>query len=137
MKYFTGLFLASLLLLISACQQADVCPPDSVKYVTDPALFPAAPSSGGPTPTPSVIQIGGRTVEMDRVIHGPLCNDTWSGSIYVACDVQVAEWKDEEAPTFLESCDLTIEPGTVVYVAAHNNAAYYNGCSCHTTGEPE
>jgi len=53
--------------------------------------------------------------------------------VYVTCDVQVLEWKDR--PTFLEDCDLVIEPGTVVYVAAHNDAAYYNGCSCHTGGD--
>jgi hypothetical protein len=25
----------------------------------------------------------------------------------------------------------------VVYVAYHNNTAYYNGCSCHTGATPE
>jgi len=27
---------------------------------------------------------------------------------------------------------LNIAPNTVVYVAAHNDAPYYKGCSCHT-----
>lgn len=67
---------------------------------------------------------------MDKVIEGPLCNDTWNGTVYVTCNVQVYAW--EEHPTFLKNCDLKIEPGTVVYVAYHNDTAYYNGCSCHT-----
>lgn len=123
------------LLLLSACK-ADVCPPGSVDYVEDPSHFPDPPSpeEAGPTPTPTVMQIGRKTVEIDRVIHGPICNDTWSGRIYVACDVQVVEWTEEQGSTFLDGCDLTIEPGTVVYVAAHNNAAYYKGCaSCHAS----
>jgi hypothetical protein len=48
----------------------------------------------------------------------------------VACDLQIAAWGEE--PTFLEDCNLNIEPGTIVYVAAHNDAPYYKGCSCHT-----
>ncbi len=50
--------------------------------------------------------------------------------VYVTCNVQVYPWVEE--PTFLKNCNLKIEPGTVVYVAYHNNTAYYNGCSCHT-----
>lgn len=75
-------------------------------------------------------------IQVDKVVEGPLCNDTWSGNIYVACNVQVYPWK--ENPTFLEDCELNIKPGTVVYVAYHNDTAYYNGCSCHTgeIGEP-
>jgi hypothetical protein len=67
---------------------------------------------------------------VDQVISGALCNGDWSGTVYVACDVQVLAWEDQ--PTFLKDCDLSIEPGTVVYVAYHNDAPYYNGCSCHT-----
>ncbi len=71
---------------------------------------------------------------MDRVIHGPLCNDRWSGVIYVACDAQIPAWDQDGRPEFFQGCDLSIAPGTTIYVAAHNNAAYYNGCSCHTGG---
>lgn len=71
---------------------------------------------------------------MDRIVQGPLCSDTWSGVVYVACDLQIIEW--EEDPTFLKDCDLNIEPGTVVYVASHNNEPYYKGCSCHTGDVP-
>ena len=38
----------------------------------------------------------------------------------------------ENNPLFLKGCDLNIAPNTVVYVAAHNDDAYYKGCSCHT-----
>lgn len=138
MKASTVLLLALSLLFVAACK-ADVCPPDSVSYVADSSLFAdAGPIPGTDmAPAPTQIQLGRKTVEVDRVIHGPLCNDTWRGTIYVACDVQVAAWTEEEGSVFLDGCNLTIEPGTVVYVAAHNNAAYYNGCaSCHATNEP-
>jgi len=137
MRYSAALLLALSVLLLSACK-ADVCPPGSISYVADPSLFPdlASPADADPDPKPSPIQIGKKMVEVDRVIRGPLCNDTWSGTVYVACDVQVAEWTEEEGSKFLDGCNLTIEPETVVYVAAHNNAAYYRGCaSCHQTKE--
>ncbi len=74
--------------------------------------------------------IGGKEIQVDKVVSGPLCNDTWRGTVYVTCDVQVYAW--EETPTFLKDCNLQVEPDTVVYVADHNDTAYYNGCSCHT-----
>lgn len=136
MKYYTALFLALLPLLISACQ-SNVCPSGSVTHSAALTPFPTLPppSNVGLPPAPSLVEIGGKMIEVDRVIHGPLCNDRWSGTIYVACDVQVATWTDEENPTFLSGCDFTVEPGTIVYVAAHNDTTYYNGCSCHTGGE--
>jgi hypothetical protein len=76
------------------------------------------------------VDVGGKQLSVDRVVSGPLCNDDWHGTVYVSCDVQVAEWHD--SPTFLKDCQLNVKPGTVVYVAAHNNTAYYQGCSCHT-----
>jgi hypothetical protein len=83
-----------------------------------------------PYSTPAIVQLGGRQLVADRVVSGPLCNDTWRGTVYVGCDVRVPEWSDD--PVFLKDCHLQVEPGTVVYVAAHNNSAYYQGCSCHT-----
>jgi hypothetical protein len=80
--------------------------------------------------SPISMEIGGRTITVDKVIEGPLCNDTWSGTVYVTCNVQVYPW--EEQPTFLKNCNLTIAPETIVFVADHNDTAYYNGCSCHT-----
>ena len=121
-----------LMVLLSACQ-ADVCPLESVGHIEDASIFPtldSAPIESAST----LVQIGSKEIEVGRLIHGPLCNDTWSGTIYVDCDVQVATWDEEQGPFFLDGCDLTIEPGTVVYVASHNNTAYYKGCAvCHTS----
>ena len=86
------------------------------------------------TPTPLEIEINYRTVYVDRIIEGPLCNDHLEGTVSIGCDVQVFEWA--EKPLFFKDCDLSVEPGTIVYVADHNNAPYYNGCSCHTDEEP-
>jgi hypothetical protein len=87
-----------------------------------------------PSPTPGAasieVEIGGRLVRVDKVVEGPLCNDTWSGTVYVTCNVQVYGW--QETPTFLKNCSLNIAEDTVVYVAYHNDTAYYKGCSCHT-----
>jgi hypothetical protein len=80
------------------------------------------------------VEVSGREMQVDKVVEGALCNDTWSGTVYVKCDVQVYPWVEE--PTFLKDCQLNIEPQTVVYVAYHNDTAYYNGCSCHTGATP-
>lgn len=78
-----------------------------------------------------LVEIRGRMQPVNKVVQGSLCSDKWSGEVYVSCAVQVSPW--EEKPTFLDGCSLSIEPGTVVYVAHHNDEAYYNGCSCHYT----
>jgi hypothetical protein len=109
----------------SACQQAS----STRQYLTTPPEALPTPTSGS-SPTPFLMEINGRTIPIDRVIEGPLCNDTWSGTVYVTCNVQVYPWVEQ--PTFLKNCQLTILPGTVVYVAYHNDTPYYNGCSCHT-----
>jgi hypothetical protein len=137
MRSSAALLLVLTLLLVSACQP-DVCPPGCIEYVTDASRLPGldATADAGLTPTPISMQIGTKTVAVDRVIHGPLCNDRWQGTVYVACDLQIVSWTEEEGSKFLEGCDLILEPGTVVYVAAHNNAAYYKGCdACHEGGE--
>jgi hypothetical protein len=136
MKYRNVLVITILLLITSACK-GDVCPEGSVTYLQDPTLFPnlTIVAEGNSSPTPSLVEIGGRMVEVDRLIQGPVCNDVWSGIVYVSCNVQVADWTGTDYPTFLKNCNLTVEPETVVYVAAHNDAAYYNGCSCHVEGE--
>lgn len=62
-------------------------------------------------------------MSVDNVIRGSPCYSQWSGTIYVACDVQIIEWQEDL--TFLKDCSLSIEPGTIVYVAAHNDVPYY------------
>ena len=120
-------------LLLSGCRaSAPACPPPT--GTPEFLGFPLPPAR--PTPAPDLardsvaVEIRGGTILVDQIIRGPLCNGGWSGTVYVTCDVQVLPW--EELPTFLSDCDLDIAPDTVVYVADHYDAPYYNGCSCHT-----
>ena len=134
MKHLTWILLLLLLLLMSiaACQPAEpACPPETISYLTNsnPALADLPQSNL--IDNAEIVEINGRDVQVDRVFRGMLCNDSWQGTVYVPCEIQILEW--DENPTFLENCELNIEPGTVVYVAAHNDEAYYQGCSCHTS----
>jgi hypothetical protein len=90
---------------------------------------PASASSA-----PIQVEIGGKEMDVDKVVDYPLCNDDWRGTVYVSCNVQVAEAEldADSNPLFFKGCNLNIAPNTVVYVAAHNDAPYYKGCSCHT-----
>ena len=135
MKFVLTFILCGLSFILAGCQEATpVCPPVTLTpvYLTlSPARLPTpTPASG-----PFQVMIGRKEVQVDKFVEGPLCNDTWSGSVYVGCNVQVYPWQEE--PTFLKDCQLDIDPMTVVYVAYHNNTAYYNGCSCHTGETPE
>jgi hypothetical protein len=129
------IFLFVFLVLVTGCQEATpVCPP-----VTSTPVYLSLSPDQMPTPTPAVgpfsVFMGRREVQVDKIVEGPLCNDTWRGAVYVKCNVQVYPWQED--PTFLKECQLNVEPNTVVYVAYHNNTAYYNGCSCHTGETPE
>jgi hypothetical protein len=118
------LFLAACQSKASGCQEAT----GTLNLSIPPE---ALPSSIPPTNSfPLAMKVGGKAINVDQVIEGPLCNGSWSGTVYVSCNVQVYPWKDK--PTFLKNCKLKIAPGTVVYVAYHHDSAYYNGCSCHT-----
>jgi hypothetical protein len=119
------------LLFLSACQtQEPACQwaTGTPHYLTVPPEALPTPTPGS-VPTPVLMEIGSRTILVDKVVEGPLCNDTWSGIVYVTCNVQVYPWVEE--PTFLKNCNLSIEPGTIVYVEYHHNNPYYEGCSCH------
>lgn len=133
--------LALWILFLSGCERSNtVCPQDEgtpqiTLQLTD--LLEAPP----PTPVSSAplqVEIQGKLMEVDKVVDYPLCNDNWKGTVYVSCDAQVAEAEMDvdTNPLFLKGCNLKIEPDTVVYVAAHNDAAYYKGCSCHTGTAP-
>ena len=128
-KIYPFLILAALLMLFSACQPAaPVCPPGTLTYHTAPTLQGAGALSTGP----SQVTMGGTTLQVDQVLHGYLCDHSLRGTVYVACDIQVNEWVDK--PLFLDGCNFMVAPGTVIYVAAHNNTAYYNGCTaCHAS----
>jgi hypothetical protein len=133
MKNLIFIMTAVTLFFVSACQKEEAACQSSTGT---PRYMTAQPSGGSPTESinpltaPVGMEIGGKIISVDKVVEGPLCNDTWSGTVYVTCNIQVFAWK--ELPTFLKNCNLNIAPGTVVYVADHNDAAYYNGCSCHT-----
>jgi hypothetical protein len=137
MKEVIALVITSVLLLTSACQPGEpVCPPDSITYVSSAEQLAVLPPlmDAGSSPMPVEVEINGKTMLVDQIVRGPLCNGDWSGTVYVGCDIQIAAWEEEAG--FLEECDLTIEPGTVVYVAAHDDEPYYKGCSCHTGEDP-
>jgi len=130
-----GIFISTgiLLMFLSACQKAEsICQwaTGTPRYITTLTFESSPIHATNPPVAFTTMEIRGRQISINQVIEGPLCNGTWSGIVYVTCNVQVYPW--EEQPTFLKNCDLQITPGTVVYVAYHNNTAYYNGCSCHT-----
>lgn len=132
MKKYVLIAVVSLVFILSGCQSKPVCPeevekPEHLTIQEVQALpTPAFSSSAGPVE----MKINGGLVTVDKVVDGPLCNDSWQGTVYVGCNVRVLEW--DENPLFLKDCNLSIAEGTVVYVAYHNDAAYYEGCSCHT-----
>lgn len=135
MKVYQILLLI-IILVLPACQSRNpVCEPGSITYLASATSYPSASVKRAVVDEliPVEIDINGKTILMDQIVRGPLCGGDWSGMVYVDCDIQIIAW--EEEANFLESCDLNIEPGTIVYVAAHNNEPYYKGCSCHTGEE--
>lgn len=127
-SYFVCLILAGFLL--TACSTQSTCPEGSITYLDDVSLFPPD-SSAGQSFSKVEMEIRNKTITFDRVVSGPVCNDTWEGTVYVGCDIQVLAW-DIKPFFFTNGCNLEVKPNAVIYVAAHNNAAYYKGCvSCH------
>jgi hypothetical protein len=123
----TTMILISVLFLIAACKQEPT--PSFVTYMTPPFPTAVPTSIDQQSQHPVEVNIKGKTMLVDRVIHGPICNDTWRGVIYVSSDVQVAVWGEE--PTFLRDCELHIEENTIVFVASHNDEQFNKGCLCH------
>ncbi len=124
------------LVSLTACGKPEpVCPRGSITYSTDEADFPDLSASAEPAPQPVSVQMGRKSVEVDRVISGPLCNEHLQGVVYITCDLVLKEWIDK--PNFLDGCDFTVEPETIIYVASHQDTAYYKGCAaCHLNEEP-
>jgi|SaaInl8_200m_RNA_FD_contig_71_435190_length_1835_multi_6_in_0_out_0_2 hypothetical protein len=114
---------------LSACdRQKTVCEDTDITYIDNPDYFPALEEveSGAAL----FVEINKKMTAVDRIVTGPICNEHWTGKVYVACDIEIAAWG--EAPRFFEECDFTIEPGATIIVAPHNNEPFYRGCSCHT-----
>jgi hypothetical protein len=130
MKRFFVLLLVPFLLFAAACLPT---PPPELLITRTPQPAVTTPSEipqeTTPSSSPMPIEIGNRTVDVDEVIHGFLCDDSWRGVIYVDGDVEVLPWEGES--TFLRECALVIEPGTIIYVAEHPGEVFYKGCSCH------
>lgn len=121
-------------MIASSCQPSQpACPPGSITYLKDSELETIAEllDASSNAPNQEQVLINGKMMMVDKVVRGSLCSDTWRGTVYVPCQIKIFEWEDEA--DFLKDCDLSIEPGTVVYVAAHNDAPYYQGCACHTS----
>lgn len=132
-KYHQIIFclLQTMLLFASCSSDEPACPiPEGTKEYLSLSPVLITPPSPDLVIDPKPVEIDGKVILVDKVVSGPLCNDTWQGTVFVTCDVQVYPWVED--PTFLKDCDLRIDPDTVVYVAYHNNTAYYKGCSCHT-----
>jgi hypothetical protein len=126
---------------LAACQNTKtVCAP--VDRTPKPAYDLEILHSLTPVPRlisdPITVEINGKMKQVDKLVDYPICNDHWSGIVYVSCDAEVgtSEIDVDENPLFFKDCQLTIEPDTIVYVADHNDTAYYKGCSCHTGKEP-
>ena len=140
---YSYFFLMTLLVFfLSGCERNEtVCPPDEGTPQSAPQLGDIVQL---PPPTTASLEaieitIRGKKMKVDKVVDYPLCNDNWSGIVYVSCNAQVAEAEldADSNPLFLKGCNLNIAPNTVVYVAAHNDAPYYKGCSCHTGTAPQ
>ena len=123
--------ICALLAFLASCQGSASLPTNQSNqaYITTSPSREDPAATEKPTGVSESIKIKGRTIMVDKVVEGFLCNDTWSGIVYVTENIQVNSWT--ETPLFLTGCNLVIAPGTVVYVAHHNDTAYYNGCSCH------
>jgi hypothetical protein len=137
MKTSIALLLASSLLFVSACERkAIVCSEGSVTYLSDSDIESLAKlsSTGNPEKAymPATVEIKGKKTKVDMLVQGPVCNTTLAGKVYVGCDIQIPGWDKEHPPVFFQDCDFKVEPGSVVYVARHNDAVFKKGCACHT-----
>jgi hypothetical protein len=139
-SYFFFIVL-SVFVLCACARNETVCPSDegtpqaALQLEELIRLPPPDPASSEPVE----VLIRGKEMEVDKLVDYPLCNDDWSGTVYVSCDTRVAEAEldADSNPLFLKGCNLDIAPNTVVYVAAHNDAPFYKGCSCHTGSAPQ
>ena len=118
MKFSNLLVFLTAVILVSACQ---------TKPWLD--LSRCAESPDDLHNSPYQIEVNGRELCVDATLEGVLCDVRLSGIIYLYPELEVQEWED--VPNFLEGCDFTVEPGSIILVGDHNDAPYYNGCSCH------
>jgi hypothetical protein len=125
---FTLFFIVQL----SGCVDArSLCTPGMITYRERSNPFPSITEN---QLNPQQIEIKRKIKDFDHLVSGQLCNNHLEGLVYVGCDIEIYEWEDKS--NFLDNCNFTVESNTIIYVAAHNNTAYYKGCnSCHMTDE--
>lgn len=118
--------------LLSACMDAhSLCIPGEIQHRERSNPFPKLEDQ---TPASQQVEIKGKMLNFDQVVSGQLCNNHLEGTVYVGCDIEIYEW--ENTSNFLDQCDFTVAPNTIIYVASHNNSAYYKGCeSCHMSDQ--
>ena len=117
-------------LLLSGCGAH--CPEGTIAYLSDISEMDFSdhqPSTSGTVSVDLRTLLGRKTINVDEVIRGNICGDTWGGTVYVTCEIEIPAW--EANPFFLADCPVTIEPNSTIYVQAHNDKAYQEGCSCH------
>lgn len=118
--------------ILSSCQRnSSFCRSDLIKYRNRSDPFQTVAEQQN---IPQILEIKRKNIKFDQVINGQLCNNHLEGTVYVGCDIEIYAW--DKKSTFLDNCEFTVEPGTIIYVASHNNTPYYKGCvSCHITRE--
>ena len=121
----TAILVFGMVFLLSACGAE--CPPERISYENDLSFFP--PPGATREFKPTTMEIKGKQIQVDRVITGPVCNESWEGVVYVTCDIQIPVW--ERDPFFFQTCEFEVEEGAVIYVEGHRDKKYNNGCSCH------
>lgn len=126
------IFTLFFIVLLSACMDArSLCTPGMITYRKRDNPFPSITEK---QLNPQQIEIKGKMKDLDHLVSGQLCNNHLEGMVYVGCDIEIYAWEDKS--NFLDDCTFTVEPDAIIYVAAHNNTAYYKGCnSCHMSDE--
>jgi hypothetical protein len=119
------------LLLVSCGAQ---CPEDSLTYlsigeISQTRVDESSTADSTSREVRTFLGLARKSVAFDQIIEGEICGDTWRGTVYVTCNIAIPAW--DANPFFLEECPVSIEPESVVYVEAHGDKAYNEGCSCH------
>ncbi|MDX9851812.1 MAG: hypothetical protein RBT01_14980 [Anaerolineaceae bacterium] len=116
------------IILLSACMDArSLCTPGMISYRDRGDPFPSLTET---QLNPQQIEVKKKMIDFDHVVTGQLCNNHLEGMVYIGCDIEIYAWEGKS--NFLDDCDFTVGKNTIIYVAAHNNTAYYKGCdSCH------
>ncbi len=127
--------LLTLALGVTSCATVQATPTASMTPSPAPTYTPSPTA----TPEPLYAEIKGERVRVDRIVHGVICNDTWSGIVYVDGDIFQRDKSPDGSP-----CILEIKPGTEVYRAANSDVAnldwVYTGPDregINTTDKPE